>query len=121
MVNYNNENLDQVFSVLSDPIRRSIIQELAKGEKTVKALAEPFDISLPGISKHLRVLEKAELVSYRKMGRYKYYCLKPESIDDASEWLSFLRTFWESQLTSLEKHLLQSEEEKGGIKNDHDE
>lgn len=114
MVNYNENNLSQVFSVLSDPTRRAIIKELANGEKTTKKLAEPFDMSLPAISKHMKVLETAGLVSYRKEGRYKYYYLQTTSINDAAEWLDNLKSFWESQLSSLEKYLLNSEEEKGG-------
>ncbi|TYS67764.1 helix-turn-helix transcriptional regulator [Sutcliffiella horikoshii] len=119
MVNYYKQNLDQVFSVLSDPTRRAIIQELSKGEKTVKKLAEPFDMSLPAFSKHMKVLENAKLVSFRKVGRYKYYHLHPEAFDEATKWLNDLKSFWEGQLTSLERYLLK--EEKGGNNHDHDE
>jgi DNA-binding transcriptional ArsR family regulator len=69
MVNYSENNLNQVFSVLSDPTRRAIIKELSNGEKTTKKLAEPFDMSLPAISKHIKVLEIAWIVFYRKVGR----------------------------------------------------
>jgi DNA-binding transcriptional ArsR family regulator len=120
MVNYYGCNLDQVFSVLSDPTRRAIIQELSKGEKTVKKLAEPFDMSLPAFSKHMKVLEKAGLVSYRKVGRYKFYYLHLNAISGATNWLNDLKSLWEDQLSSLEKFLL-SEEENGGNKNDHNE
>jgi DNA-binding transcriptional ArsR family regulator len=119
MVNYDESKLDQVFSVLSDPTRRAIIQELSKGEKTTKRLAEPFDMSLPAFSKHMKVLESAGLVSYRKVGRYKYYYLHPRAFYDATEWLNHLKTFWEGQLSSLEMYLLNSEE--GGNNNDHNE
>lgn len=118
MVNYYKSNLDQVFSVLSDPTRRAIIEELSRGEKTVKKLAEPFDMSLPAFSKHMKVLENAGLVSYRKVGRYKYYYLHQKEFYDATQWLNDLKSFWENQLTSLEKYLLA---EEGGNKNDHDE
>jgi DNA-binding transcriptional ArsR family regulator len=120
MVNYFKNDLDQVFSVLSDPTRRAIIQELSKGEKTVKKLAEPFDMSLPAFSKHMKVLETAGLVSFRKVGRYKYYYLHPNTIIGASNWLNDLKALWESQLSSLEKYLL-NDEENGGNKNDHNE
>ncbi|MBY6036616.1 metalloregulator ArsR/SmtB family transcription factor [Fictibacillus nanhaiensis] len=121
MVNYKKHNLDQVFSVLSDPTRRAIIQELSRGEKTVKKMAEPFDMSLPAFTKHLKVLENAGLVSYRKVGKYKYYYLHPKGIDYATNWLNELSSYWKGQLTSLEKYLLDSEENKGGNKNDHNE
>jgi DNA-binding transcriptional ArsR family regulator len=112
MVNYNEKNLSQVFSVLSDPTRRAIIKELANGEKTTKKLAEPFDMSLP----YFKTYEgfRTAMVSYRKVGRYKYYYLQTNSIDDAAKWIDNLKSFWESQLSSLEKYLLHSEEEKGG-------
>lgn len=112
MVNYFNANLDQVFSVLSDPTRRAIIQELSKGEKTVKKLAEPFDMSLPAFSKHMKVLENAGLVSYRKVGRFKFYYLHPNAISEASIWLNDLKSLWEDQLSNLEKFLLSSEEDE---------
>jgi DNA-binding transcriptional ArsR family regulator len=118
MVNYYKGNLDQVFSVLSDPTRRAIIEELSRGEKTVKKLAEPFDMSLPAFSKHMKVLENAGLVSYRKVGRYKYYYLHQEAFYDPTQWLNDLKSFWESQLSSLEKYLLAKE---GENKNDHNE
>lgn len=99
------EILNGVFSVLSDPTRRAIITQLAKGEMTVMKLAEPFEMSLPAVSKHLKVLEKAGLVSIRKKGRFRYYYLNPASIDCANQWLTDLQQFWASQLSSLEKFL----------------
>lgn len=92
---------------------------MSKGEKTVKKLAEPFDMSLPAFSKHMKVLENAELVSFRKVGRYKYYYLHPQAFHEATKWLNDLESFWKSQLTSLEKYLLK--EEKGGNNDDHNE
>ncbi|MBY6038160.1 metalloregulator ArsR/SmtB family transcription factor [Fictibacillus nanhaiensis] len=94
MVKYNADNLNDVFSVLSDPTRRSIIEQLSKGERSVQELAEPFDMSLPAISKHLKVLENAGLVAQRKEGRYRYYSIKPDSIDGACEWMDALKQLW---------------------------
>ncbi|RZT16450.1 ArsR family transcriptional regulator [Fictibacillus sp. BK138] len=94
MVKYNADNLNDVFSVLSDPTRRSIIEQLSKGERSVQELAEPFDMSLPAISKHLKVLENAGLVTQRKEGRYRYYSIKPDSIDSACEWMDALKQVW---------------------------
>lgn len=102
------EILNGVFSVLSDPTRREMIMQLAKGEMTVMKLAEPFKMSLPAVSKHLKVLEKAGLVSVRKEGRYRYYYLNPASIDCANQWLQDLRQFWTSQLSRLEHFLDQN-------------
>jgi len=105
MVKYNDELLDNVFHVLSDPTRREILRRLAVGEMTVMNLAQPFEMSLPAISKHLRVLEKAGLVSVRKEGTYRYYYLNPNTVDSAHEWLMELRNFWTSQLNNLEHFL----------------
>ncbi|WP_238327453.1 ArsR/SmtB family transcription factor [Paenibacillus gorillae] len=105
MVKYDDELLDDVFHVLSDPTRREILKQLAAGEMTVMNLAKPFDMSLPAISKHLKVLEKAGLVSVRKEGTFRYYYLNPGTVDSAFEWLMELRNFWTSQLTSLENFL----------------
>ncbi|TVX98989.1 ArsR/SmtB family transcription factor [Paenibacillus cremeus] len=105
---YSEEILNDVFSVLSDPTRRAIISQLAKGEMTVMKLAEPFEMSLPAISKHLKVLEKSGLVSVRKEGRFRYYYINPASIDCANQWLTDLRQFWTSQLSRLERFLDQN-------------
>jgi DNA-binding transcriptional ArsR family regulator len=94
MVKYNPENLNDVFSVLSDPTRRIMIEQLSKGERSVQELAAPFDMSLPAISKHLKVLEKAGLITHRKEGRYRYYSIKPNSMDDACEWIAALKQLW---------------------------
>jgi DNA-binding transcriptional ArsR family regulator len=109
MIKYRDEDIsNDVFSVLSDPTRREMITQLAKGEMTVMKLAEPFKMSLPAVSKHLKVLEKAGLVSVRKEGRYRYYYLNPTSIDCANQWLTDLRQFWTSQLSRLESFLDQN-------------
>ncbi|MFC7373513.1 ArsR/SmtB family transcription factor [Fictibacillus iocasae] len=86
--------MNDVFSVLSDPTRRGIIEQLSEGERSVQELAQPFDMSLPAISKHLKVLEKAGLVSQRKEGRYRYYSIKPDAIDGACEWMDSLKQVW---------------------------
>lgn len=118
MVNYNRDELDQVFSVLADPTRRAIIKELSKGENTVKKMAAAYDMSLPGFTKHLKIMENAGLVSFRKVGKYKYYYLQPKGIDYATEWLNELSSYWKNQLSSLEKYLLENREEDN---DDHDE
>ncbi|WP_233567191.1 ArsR/SmtB family transcription factor [Cohnella endophytica] len=105
MVKYNDEILNDVFQVLSDPTRREIIRRLAVGEMTVMNLAKPFEMSLPAVSKHLRVLEKAGLVSVRKEGTYRFYYLNPNVVENAHEWLMDLRSFWTAQVINLERFL----------------
>ncbi|UOY94425.1 metalloregulator ArsR/SmtB family transcription factor [Ectobacillus sp. JY-23] len=77
-----------MFSVLADPTRRSILEMLADGERSVTELAAPFDMSLPAVSKHLKVLEQAKLVSQRKEGRTRYYCLREHALNPACEWMN---------------------------------
>ena len=103
MVNY--AALDSVFSALSDPTRRAILERLAAGEASVTELAEPFDMSLPAISRHLRVLESAGLVVREKEGRVHHLRLRPEPLRNAAEWLAYYRQFWDEQFDSLAHYL----------------
>jgi|SRR6516162_8361006 DNA-binding transcriptional ArsR family regulator len=106
MVKHYSEQLDHTFFALSDPTRRAIIGNLAsKGTCTVLELAEPFKMSLPAISKHLKLLESAKLVSRERKGRTHYLRLCPQPMSEASEWLEAYRRFWNKQLDSLEKYL----------------
>jgi DNA-binding transcriptional ArsR family regulator len=97
--------LDAVFGALSDPIRRAILARLAHSECSVTALSEPFAISAPAISKHLRVLETSGLISRRKAGRHHYCRLHPKSLQRAEEWIALQRAFWEQQFDALAKYL----------------
>ncbi|KEO83261.1 ArsR/SmtB family transcription factor [Tumebacillus flagellatus] len=105
MVNNSTSNLDDVFSALSDPTRRAILERLFHGEMTVSTLAEPFDMSMPAISKHLRVLENAGVVTQRKLGRNRYYSVNPVAMKQASEWLNRWSHFWKSQFANLDRFL----------------
>lgn len=97
--------LDSTFSALADPTRRAIIARLAMGSATVNELAEPFEISLPAISRHLRVLENAGLIR-REIEAQKRRChLQPHVLKDASEWLEQTRAFWLEHLDALESFL----------------
>ncbi len=97
--------LDNTFSALADPTRRAIVARLALGSATVNELAEPFKISLPAISRHLRVLENAGLIR-REIEAQKRRChLQPDVLKDASEWLEKTRTFWLEHLDALENYL----------------
>ena len=101
MVNYNHEALDNTFAALSDPTRRAILARLAGGEAQVSELAEPFGISLPAVSKHLKVLEKARLIQRRKSGRIHRFTVNPEPIVTAKSWIERYQHFWEQQLDAL--------------------
>jgi DNA-binding transcriptional ArsR family regulator len=97
--------LDATFGALADPTRRAIVERLTRGEASVGELAEPFDISLPAISKHLTVLEKAGLIARTKEGRVRHCRLIEEPMRDAFEWIANYGSFWEGQLDSLGRFL----------------
>ena len=100
MVN-NQARLDRVFSALSDSTRRALVARLARGESSVTALAAPFAMSLPAVSKHLRVLERAGLLARSIDGRVHRCRLVAEPLNRAVSWLESYREFWEQQLDSL--------------------
>jgi DNA-binding transcriptional ArsR family regulator len=103
------EHLDATFSALADPTRRAILAALSGGQASVTELAQPYRMSLPAVMKHLRVLEDAGLVSQEKTGRIRRCRLAVQPLKQASEWLSFYRTFWENQLNALEQYLTQDQ------------
>ena len=105
MVNEVSERLDAIFAALSDPTRRSILERLAQGDATGSELAQPFSISVPAISKHLRVLEHTNLIVHRKEGRTHRFRLSAGPMGEASAWLEHYRRFWVSQLDSLDSYL----------------
>lgn len=100
--------LDDVFSALADPTRRAMLGRLARGECTVTDLARPFSISLPAVSKHLKVLERAGLIDRRIEGRVHHCRLRPQPLQDATEWLQAQRAYWEARLDALEDYLLRT-------------
>jgi DNA-binding transcriptional ArsR family regulator len=106
------EDLDLLFGALADPTRRGIIERLVVGEATVTELASPFSISLPAISRHLKVLERASLITRRKRGRWRSARLSPASLASAATWLSRYERLWAESLDRLDDHLarLTSEE-----------
>jgi DNA-binding transcriptional ArsR family regulator len=115
MVNYSTNSLDAVFSALGDPTRRAILARLALGETRVSELARPHHMSLPAISKHLRVLERAGLVKKQKDGRVINCSLAADPLKGAVDWIEQYRQFWEAQLDGLAEYLnqVQSEETEG--------
>jgi DNA-binding transcriptional ArsR family regulator len=107
-------SLDATFAALSDPTRRAILAQLADGAFTVGALAEPFEISAPAISRHLRVLEEAGLIRREKDAQRRVIRLEPEALRDASEWIEQYRKFWEDKLDALASYLKDVQEKKHG-------
>jgi DNA-binding transcriptional ArsR family regulator len=98
-------NLDYVFQALADPTRRAILARLARGETTVGELARPFDISPPAISRHLKVLEEASLISNERQGKHRRCRLTPQGLQGAAEWIDFYRRFWSGSFDRLDAHL----------------
>ncbi|WP_346267749.1 metalloregulator ArsR/SmtB family transcription factor [Sporosarcina sp. E16_3] len=108
MVNYNENQLNEIFHALADPTRREIVHMMAQKARTVSELAEPFDMSLAAISKHIKVLERANLVVRRVTGRTHLCSLNTESLSQATEWLRFYEKFWSSRFDLLESELLKA-------------
>lgn len=108
MVNYmvkDSNRLDAVFGALADPTRRRILQSLSRGDQCVTALARPHRMSLPAISKHLRVLEHAGLICRRRDGRLHHLKLEAKPMQEAAQWIEEYRKFWEGNLDSLAAYL----------------
>jgi DNA-binding transcriptional ArsR family regulator len=99
------QGLDETFAALADPTRREILVSLAEGDRSVGELAEPFDMSLPAISKHLSVLERAGLITREREGRVRRCSLEREPLADAMQWIARYGRFWEESLDSLERLL----------------
>ncbi|HXQ51527.1 MAG TPA: metalloregulator ArsR/SmtB family transcription factor [Stellaceae bacterium] len=98
-------SLDLTFAALADPTRRAILARLGNGEATVSELAAPFAISLPAISRHLKVLEQASLIARRRDGQTRRCRLDPRGLSDAAQWLAFHGEFWGASLDRLAHHL----------------
>jgi DNA-binding transcriptional ArsR family regulator len=103
------DNLDRVFHALSSEPRRTMLRTLAEGEQTVGDLADPFDISLAAVSKHLKVLEGAGLVERRAEGRTTVCRLHPEPLTAVRDWVVFVERFWAARLDRLERLLGEDE------------
>lgn len=110
--------LSAKFSALADPTRRAILARLALGESSVNELAEPFDMSLPAISKHLKVLEHAGLISRSREAQYRPCKLEPEALRVVDGWLEEYRRLWNERFDRLDAYLkdLQAKEKKSGRK-----
>lgn len=108
MVKQSSPQLDRTFAALADPTRRNILARLSLGESSVTELAEPFAMSLPAVSKHLRVLERAGLLSRTKDGRIHRIQLRAEPMRAAANWVEQYRVFWEGKLDALAEFLEQA-------------
>jgi DNA-binding transcriptional ArsR family regulator len=119
MVKYSPRSLDCTFAALADPTRRRILEHLARGDRCVTDLARPYSMSLPAVSKHLRVLEHAGLVRRHRNGRVHRLHLDAAPMKQASRWIEDYRQFWEQSLDRLEEYLkeLQAKEKKHEPKN----
>ena len=101
----NDEQLDAVFAALADPTRRAILARLTKGDATVTELAEPFAMSMPAVSKHLKVLEHAGLISRGRDAQWRPCRLETGPLEQVSAWVDQYRTFWEESFDRLDEVL----------------
>jgi DNA-binding transcriptional ArsR family regulator len=111
------DNLSATFAALADPTRRAILARLASGEASVTELAKPFDLSLPGISKHLKVLQRAGLITKGRNAQWRPCRLEPARLKEASEWVGEYRRFWDESFQRLDdvlQEMLNKEKEKDG-------
>ena len=118
------DRLSTTFAALADPTRRAILARLALGETSVLKLAEPFDMSLPAVSKHLKVLERAGLITRTRDAQMRPCRIEARALKEADDWLEEYRRLWEERLDRLDDYLrvLQAQESKGGkaSKEEHD-
>jgi len=114
MPNNHPDPLSATFSALADPTRRAILARLADGEATVTQIAAPFDMSLPGVSKHLRVLQRAGLIEQGRDAQWRPCRLDAEPLRDVAAWVGQYRRFWEESFDRLDEYLreLQAKENK---------
>lgn len=112
MVKYSDQHLNLTFSALADPTRRAILARLARGEASVSQLAQPFKISLPAISKHLKVLERSGLVTRGRDAQWRPCRLKAKPLKQAVDWLEEYRSFWEESLDRLDAYLYEQQQKE---------
>ena len=106
------QRLDATFAALANPTRRAILARLAEGEASVGELAEPFDLSMPAISRHLRVLQQAGLVSQGRRAQYRPCALEPEPLAQAARWTDHYRSIWEARFDRMASELEAQEQEQ---------
>lgn len=111
------DKLTLTFMALSDPTRRAILSKLSSGEATVQELSEPFDISAPAITKHLKVLEKAGLISRGRTAQWRPCRIEAKRLKEAADWIGDYRKFWEESFDRLDAYLKTITKKKKGQKN----
>jgi DNA-binding transcriptional ArsR family regulator len=99
------DQLSATFAALADPTRRAILARLAEGEATVNQLAEPFSVTLPAISRHLKVLQGAGLIARNRSAQFRPSTLRPEPLAQATDWMETCRQTWEARIDRLDAHL----------------
>lgn len=99
------DRLSVIFGALADPTRRAILARLAAGEATVTELTAPFPISMPAVSRHLKVLERAGLIARSRSGQHLSSTLRPAALQEATEWMERYRRFWDASFDRLDAHL----------------
>jgi DNA-binding transcriptional ArsR family regulator len=104
--------LSMVFAALADPTRRAILARLAEGDATVSELAEPFSISMPAISRHLKVLEHAGLITRSRSGQWRSSSLQATPLKEATDWMERYRVFWDVSFERLDAHLRRVQQER---------
>jgi DNA-binding transcriptional ArsR family regulator len=107
------DRLSETLAALAHPVRRAILTRLSSGEASVLELAEPFQMSLPAVSKHLKVLERAKLISRGRNAQWRPCALRPEPLKEAMDWLEHYRRFWEGNLDRLDEYLNQLKTREG--------
>lgn len=108
MVKYRGADLDRVFSALSDPTRRRVVEELSGGEKSLTDLAQPFRMTMPAVMKHVAVLEDSGILQTEKRGRTRYCRLAPQPLDEAQSWLARTARMWTDRLNALDQYLTEN-------------
>jgi DNA-binding transcriptional ArsR family regulator len=106
------DHLTRTFAALADPTRRAILAHLAEGQATVNEIAEPFPISLPAISRHLKVLEGAGLIARGREAQWRPARMQAQPLDDAVEWMQARKATWEAHMDRLDAHLRNTEEDR---------
>ena len=107
------DRLSQIFGALADPTRRAILARLADGDANVSELAAPFSISLPAISRHLKVLERAGLIARGRSGQWRSSSLDAAPLKEAADWMDQYRIFWDASLDRLDDHLRRIRQDRG--------
>jgi DNA-binding transcriptional ArsR family regulator len=107
-----NDQLSVTFAALADPTRRAILARLSQGEASVTELAKPFDLSLPGVSKHLKVLQRAGLITQSRNAQWRPCRLEGARLQEASEWVGEFRRFWDESFERIDEYLAELQKEK---------